>query len=105
MGVLHVIDQTGQRHTLEAAEGWRVMEIIRDWGLPMEGLCGGAAECGTCHVFVSPDWMARLHPARDDEEAQLDMLPAASPASRLSCQILWDESLDGLEVTLAPVSG
>src|SRR5690349_1695731 len=58
MGVIHVIDREGKRHTLEALEGWRVMEIIRDWGLPMDGTCGGAVECGTCHVFVSPEWAA-----------------------------------------------
>lgn len=104
MGVIHVIDRNGQRHTLEALEGWRVMEIIRDWGLPIEGLCGGACECGTCHVFVSPQWLSRLFPARDDEEAQLDTLPIVEPNSRLSCQILWTEALDGLEVTLAPAS-
>jgi 2Fe-2S ferredoxin len=105
MGVIHVIDREGKRHTLEALEGWRVMEIIRDWGLPMEGLCGGACECGTCHVFVSPDWVPRLFPAREEEEHQLDMVPNVERNSRLSCQILWTEDLDGLEVTLAPVSG
>ncbi|MET0745395.1 MAG: 2Fe-2S iron-sulfur cluster-binding protein, partial [Microvirga sp.] len=63
MGVIHVTDRFGVRHTLEALEGWRVMEIIRDWGLPIEGLCGGACECATCHVFVAPEWWPLLHPA------------------------------------------
>jgi 2Fe-2S ferredoxin len=103
MGVIVVRDREGKRHVLEALEGWRVMEIIRDWGLPVEGTCGGACECGTCHVFVSPEWAARLYPPREEEEAQLDMVPGAGPQSRLSCQILWSEELDGLEVTLAPV--
>ena len=69
MGVINVIDREGKIHVLEALEGWRIMEIIRDWGLPMEGLCGGAAECGTCHVFVAPEWLPKLFPARDEEEA------------------------------------
>ena len=103
MSGIIVIDREGNRHALEAVEGWRVMEIIRDWGLPIEGLCGGACECGTCHVFVSADWADRLYPAREEEEMQLDMVPGAGPASRLSCQILWTEALDGLEVTLAPL--
>ena len=102
MGVINVIDREGKTHTLEALEGWRIMEIIRDWGLPMEGLCGGAAECGTCHVFVAPEWVPKLFPARDDEEAQLDQLPIVEPNSRLSCQILYTDELDGLTVTLAP---
>lgn len=102
MGVIHVIDRAGERHTLEAEEGWRVMEIIRDWGLPIEGLCGGACECGTCHVFVAEEWVGKLFPPRDDEEHQLDMIPITQRNSRLSCQILYTPDLDGLEVTLAP---
>jgi 2Fe-2S ferredoxin len=102
MGVIYVTDRGGRRHTLEAIEGWRVMEIIRDWGLPIEGLCGGACECATCHVFVGEGWASRLHPAREDEENQLDTVPLVQANSRLSCQILYAPDLDGLEVTLAP---
>ena len=105
MGVIHVIDRTGERHTLEAIEGWRIMEIIRDWTLPIEGLCGGACECATCHVFVAEPWLSKLHPASDEEENQLDMVPITQTNSRLACQILFTPDLDGLEVTLAPVSG
>jgi 2Fe-2S ferredoxin len=104
MGVIHVIDRAGERHTLEALEGWRVMEIIRDWNLPIEGICGGACECATCHVFVSDEWLQKLFPKSEEEESQLDMVPIVQPNSRLSCQILWTPELDGLEVTLAPVS-
>ncbi|HKH96774.1 MAG TPA: 2Fe-2S iron-sulfur cluster-binding protein [Beijerinckiaceae bacterium] len=103
MGVIHVIDRAGERHTLEAVEGWRVMEIIREWGLPIEGLCGGACECATCHVFVAPEWLERLYPASDEEESQLDTVPLTQGNSRLSCQILYAPELDGLEVSLAPV--
>lgn len=103
MGVIHVTDREGNRHTLECIEGWRIMEIIRDWGLPMEGTCGGACECGTCHIFVDEKWLPKLYPALEEEEAQIDMLPLVMPNSRLSCQILWTPELDGLEVTLGPV--
>ena len=101
MGVIHVTDRAGQRHTLEAVEGWRVMEIIRDWGLPIEGLCGGACECATCHVFVAEGWLDKLYPPTGEEEDQLDTV-MPQPNSRLSCQILWTPELAGLEVTLAP---
>jgi len=104
MGVIHVTDREGQRHTLECIEGWRVMEIIRDWGLPIDGLCGGACECATCHVFVGDEWMGRLYPATDEEEHQLDTVVTAAN-SRLSCQIIWTPELDGLELTLAPAGG
>ncbi|HEX8168130.1 MAG TPA: 2Fe-2S iron-sulfur cluster-binding protein [Beijerinckiaceae bacterium] len=105
MGVIHVIDREGARHTLEALDGWRVMEIIRDWNLPIAGICGGACECATCHVFVAPEWVDRLLPPSGEEEDKLDMVPLTQGNSRLACQILFGPDLDGLEVALALVSG
>lgn len=102
MGVIHVTDRAGERHTLEALEGWRIMEIIRDWGLPIEGVCGGACECATCHVLVDESWLDKLHPPREEEEDRLDTIPITHRNSRLACQILYEPALDGLELTLAP---
>ena len=102
MGVIHVTDRAGERHTLEALEGWRLMEIIRDWHLPMDGACGGACECATCHVFVSEAWLDRLPPSSEEEEGQLDTVPLTRKTSRLACQILYTPELDGLDVALAP---
>ncbi|HEX2337173.1 MAG TPA: 2Fe-2S iron-sulfur cluster-binding protein [Hyphomicrobiaceae bacterium] len=100
MGVLRVSDASGITHVLEAVEGWRVMELIRAHGLPIEALCGGACACATCHVQVAPAWAGRLAPVGNDEEEMLDTVPDVAPTSRLSCQIIWDTHLDGLEVTL-----
>jgi len=96
-----VTDQDGKVHELEALEGWRVMEVIRDWGLNIKAECGGACSCATCHVFVDPEWQGRLDPPSDEEEDRLDSAPDVGPTSRLSCQILMTEDLDGLKVTLA----
>jgi ferredoxin, 2Fe-2S len=101
MGTINVTDQNGRTHTLDAVEGWRVMEIIRAHGLAMEGLCGGACVCATCHVVVDDAWLAKLHPARDDEEAMLDTVPALETGSRLSCQLIYSADLDGLSLLLA----
>jgi ferredoxin, 2Fe-2S len=101
---LVVIDQTGVSHRLEALEGWRVMEVIRDWGVPIKAECGGACACGTCHVYVDDAWLDRLVPPSEEEEAQLDVAPGVEANSRLSCQILMRPDLDGLVVRLAPGS-
>jgi len=100
MGVINVIDHEGRAHELEAVEGWRVMEIIREHGLPMEGLCGGGCACATCHVYVDGDWQTKLHQPRDDEDAMLDEVPTVADTSRLSCQLIYSEDLDGLTVQL-----
>ena len=100
MSVIHVVDSAGTAHAIDAPEGWRVMEILRDSGLGIEGLCGGLCDCATCHVEIDPAWRGRLAPPREDEEDTLLELPEQSPGSRLSCQIIWSEELDGLRLTI-----
>lgn len=104
MPSIFVTDMDGKVHELEALEGWRVMEIIRDYGLPIKAECGGACACGTCHVYVAPEWVDKLYPASDDEVDMLDSSFEVEKNSRLSCQILFAPELDGLRVTLAPGS-
>jgi 2Fe-2S ferredoxin len=97
-----VTDQCGKEHELEGLDGWRVMEVIRDWGLDIKAECGGSCTCATCHVWVDPAWYGRL-PAPDDEEEDLIYSSLdRKPNSRLSCQILLSDDLDGLKVTLTP---
>lgn len=97
---IFVTDQSGVEHELEGVEGWRVMEIIRDYGLPIKAECGGACACATCHVYVAPEWVGKLIPKRAEEEEMLDEAFDVQENSRLSCQLIMDESLDGLRVTL-----
>jgi 2Fe-2S ferredoxin len=99
---IKVTDQNGRQHELEALEGWRVMEVIRDHGLPIKAECGGSCCCATCHVYVAKEWLDKLYPMNDDEEDMLDDAFEVEDNSRLSCQLLMSDALDGLEVTLAP---
>ncbi len=107
---INVTDREGTNHCIDAIEGWRLMEVIRDHGLenPALGLkaeCGGAMACATCHVYVDEDWVDQI-PEPSDEE--IDMLDEAfgvdEELSRLSCQIILTEDMDGLSVTLTPGS-
>lgn len=102
---IFVTDQDGERHKLEALEGFRVMEIIRDWNLDIKAECGGACACATCHVYVAESWLGKLVPMEDEEEDMLDSAFEVELNSRLSCQILMSPELDGLELTLAPGTG
>ena len=97
---IYVTDLDGVEHALEAIEGWRVMEIIREHGLPIKAECGGCCACATCHVYVDEAWVGKLAPMRDDEEEMLDEAFGLQNNSRLSCQILMSEELDGLKVQL-----
>ena len=97
-----VTDQAGEMHELEGLEGWRAMEVIRDWGLNIKAECGGACACATCHVWVDEAWYDRLKPAGEDEEDLIFSTLDQKPTSRLSCQILLSDDMDGLRLTLAP---
>jgi 2Fe-2S ferredoxin len=108
--ILNVTDREGKTHALEAIEGWRVMEIIRDHAMqdPALGIkaeCGAALACGTCHVYVATGWQDKIPaPSADETERLEEDVFALEDNSRLSCQILMTEELDGLHVTLAPGS-
>ncbi len=99
---IFVTDLQGKEHKLEAVEGWRVMEIIRDYGLPIKAECGGACSCATCHIYVDETWQDKVPDMRDDEEEMLDEAFDVQDNSRLSCQIIMNEALDGLKLRLAP---
>lgn len=98
---IHVADRDGSLHRLPALEGWSVMEIVKDAGLPLKAECGGALACATCHLYVDADWADRVPPKSAEEEAMLDQAFDLRAESRLSCQILMTDELDGLVVALA----
>jgi 2Fe-2S ferredoxin len=91
----------GEKTPYEAIEGWTLMEILRDYGLPVKAECGGACSCATCQVYIDEAWLDKLPPMRDDEEEMLDTAPDVQDNSRLSCQIVISEDLDGLTLKIA----
>ena len=102
--LVFVTDHDGREHALPALDGWRMMEVMRDWGVELKAACGGACACATCHVYVEDEWLDRLPPPTDEEVDRLDEAPAVEHRSRLSCQILVSPQMNGLRVRLAPGS-
>ncbi len=89
---------------VDAPVGLSVMEIARKAGIQqIEGACGGSLACATCHVVVHPDWFAKVLPDGGksmEEEDMLDLAFDLTKTSRLSCQIMMADALDGLVVAL-----
>lgn len=102
MAKVFVTDREGEQHELEGEIGWSLMEIIRENNLPIEAACGGCCACATCHVYVEPEWLAKLPAPDDDENMMLDEAFEVQDNSRLSCQIKYTAELDGMKVKLAP---
>lgn len=98
-----VTDLNGDIQTYEGLEGYSVMEVIRDNGLPIKAECGGCMCCATCAVDIDAQWLDKIVPQSADEaDLILDAGLDVKPLTRLSCQIVLDPSLNGLEVTLLP---
>jgi len=102
MAELKVVDRDGNEHSVEARTGLKVMETLRELEYGVAAICGGMCSCATCHVYVDPEWTARLPRRQPDEQDLLSELSHAKENSRLSCQLEFTEALDGLKVTIAP---
>lgn len=94
------IEKNGEPLEVDAPNGLSVMEISHKHGIDIEGACGGCLACATCHVVVHPDWYGKLAEKKDEEDDMLDLAFDLKKTSRLGCQILMNDKLDGLVVAL-----
>jgi 2Fe-2S ferredoxin len=94
------IERDGTRKEVDASNGLSVLEIAHRHGVDIEGACEGSLACSTCHVIVEPDWYELLKTATEDEEDMLDLAFGLTQTSRLGCQIIMSDELDGLTVKL-----
>lgn len=90
----------GKERTFDVPAGISVLEVAHRHEIPLEGACEGSLACSTCHVVVDPAWYGKLKEASEDEEDMLDLAFGLTATSRLGCQIIITEELDGLTVRL-----
>ena len=103
MPKLIVVNREGEEQAVEGDTGLSVMEVIRDNGFDeLLALCGGCCSCATCHVYVDPSFADKLPALSEDENDLLDSSDHRNGSSRLSCQLVLNDDLDGLRVTIAP---
>jgi 2Fe-2S ferredoxin len=94
------MSQDGVRKEIEAPAGLSVLEIAHQNNIDLEGACEGSLACSTCHVVIDKDWFEVLPEASEEEEDMLDLAFGLTATSRLGCQIIMTEELDGLTVRL-----
>ena len=101
MPKINYIEHGGKKHTIEVANGLTVMEGAIQNNIPgIDADCGGGMACATCHVYVKEEWFNKLPKKEDGEEDMLDMAFEPKTNSRLSCQLMVSEQIDGLVVNL-----
>jgi 2Fe-2S ferredoxin len=98
------IQPTGESQTVDVPAGTSLMTAAVKHGVEgIIGECGGVCMCATCHIYVREEFLDRLPPIKDTEEAVLEVTNAERlPNSRLSCQIKMTDELDGLTVVVPP---
>jgi len=100
MPKINYIDQHGNSKTIEVENGLTVMEGAIQNNVPgIDADCGGSMACATCHVYVDDSWYKKLPQAEDAENDMIDMAYKPEKNSRLSCQIVVTDEIDGLTVT------
>jgi len=99
MPSIQVIKKNGDRVTIQAAVGQSVMRSVIDSGVDgIEAECGGCLSCATCHAYVAPEWVDRLPAPTEEERSMLECAVDERENSRLTCQIVMTDELDGLEI-------
>ena len=102
MALVHVVDQAGIEHEIDARTGTKLMETLREFDFGVAAICGGMCSCATCHVYIDPAWADQLPPPEPDERDIVQELTHARPTSRLSCQVDVTPQLAGLRIVIAP---
>ncbi len=100
MAKMVFVERNGQRREVDAPLGLSVLEIAHRNDVDIEGACEGSLACSTCHVVVDKGWIGRLAEASEDEEDMLDLAFGLTATSRLGCQLIITDELDGLTVAL-----
>ena len=90
----------GTRREIDSPAGETLLQIAWDNNIDIEGACGGVMACSTCHVIVDPAYFHKLDDLSEEEDEMLDLAWGIRPTSRLGCQIVLTDALDGLEVSL-----
>ena len=100
MSKITYIDSSGNSKTIDVENGLSVMEGAVQNNIPgIDADCGGGMACATCHVYVKEEWLNKLDKPEDAEQDMIDMAFEPKKNSRLSCQLIVSDRLDGLIVT------
>lgn len=94
------IERNGNRKQVDAPVGLSLLEVAHKNNVEIEGACEGSLACSTCHVIIEPEWFDALPEASEDEEDMLDLAFGLTKTSRLGCQIIVSDEMDGLVVSL-----
>ena len=99
-----VTDRDGVEHEVDATAGETLMLSLRAVDL-VDATCSGSCSCATCHLYIDQDWLEKLNPPSEDEAELIEFLQFGQENSRLACQLVATEAMDGMKVSVSPEEG
>jgi 2Fe-2S ferredoxin len=96
--IIFKYQNTNEEVEVEALSGLSLLEVAHENNINLEGACEGSLACSTCHVIIEDSFFSKLEEAKEDEEDMLDLAFGLTRTSRLGCQIIVNEGLDGMKV-------
>ncbi len=94
------VDEDGAERLIKAPIGLSILEVAHQYDIDLEGACEGSLACSTCHVVIDKDYYDLLPEPSTEEEDMLDLAFNPTNTSRLGCQIIMSEELDGMKITV-----
>ena len=92
------VEPDGKEVSVDAQNGLSLLEVAHNNGISLEGACEGSLACSTCHVIVEKEFFEKLPEPSEEEEDMLDLAWGLTHTSRLGCQIIINDGLDGMKV-------
>lgn len=99
-----VTDRNGKEHEVGITPGEPLMFPLRAVDL-VDATCSGSCSCATCHLYVDQEWMEKLDPPDENEAELIEFLQFGQENSRLACQLIASDSIDGMRITVSPEEG
>lgn len=100
MPTITFINADGSKAYVDAPVGMNLMRVAQQNGLDVEGACGGSLSCATCHMILEDSWYTRVPEPKMAEEDMLDLAFGLTPTSRLGCQVVVTDEMDGMVIKL-----
>ena len=94
------IQKDGSKIEVNAEVGKTLLEVAEQNNIELIGACGGSCACGSCHVYIDEETLKKIESPKEDEENVLDVVFNIQPNSRLACQVVVSEEMDGAIITI-----
>ena len=100
MAKITFIQANGEKKIVNAENGKTLLDVAKENDINLTGACDGACACGTCHVYIDEQTLSKIEQPKEDEENVLDIVFNVQPNSRLACQVVVNDKIEGAIISI-----